>query len=476
MKKILTAIVCLCVLVANLPCSLNVAAAQEGDFSYRIEDGAAIIWGYSGEGGDVVIPAELGGYSVTAIEAYAFERCITLTSISMPDSMKKIGGSAFSGCLALTSINFGFGVTSIGGEAFYGCDSLKEVEIPDNVTTIRYAAFGACAELTSVTIGKGVISIEEAVFEGCINLTTVAISSENASFSACDGVLFNKDMTTLIAYPAGRTSHYTIPDSVEVVQKYAFRNCYKLSSITIPNNVITIEERAFENCGLKRVTFPSSMSTIGVQVFSGCYDLTAITIPESITTISYGAFSNCANLKEVYYTGTQLQKKNITVYKENKAIQNATWHYECINPKDHFSYDVLHSVMDVTLGYGLAFRFDLMASVGQVDKNKAEYDNATINYKGETCKLVGMGAVMSNCSDITLDRSNVNDETVVDVPVVFLADWTLESCAFFVRIINIPTEMIDRTIYARPYYIVEVDGGQVVVYGDVDSASCAEYM
>ena len=137
--------------------------------------------------------------------------------------------------------------------------------------------------------------------------------------------------------------------------------------------------------------------------------------------------------------------------------------------------------METENGNGLAFRFELAADgVGVVNKIEADLSNATVSYLGETCKLVGMGAVMTNwrhlevSSDLCLDT--VNDIDTIDIPAVYLCDLEPDSCAFAVRIINIPNDQLERTIYARPYYVVEVDGEEIVVYGDVDSASCAEYM
>ena len=143
-----------------------------------------------------------------------------------------------------------------------------------------------------------------------------------------------------------------------------------------------------------------------------------------------------------------------------------------------FSDTVQHSVMDTENGNGLAFRFELFAhGVAAVNGNVADFSNATVNYYASTCKLVGVGVVVTNKSAIGGDDSkmtleNVNGTTVIDIPVVYLCDLEPDSCAFATRVINIPARAISRTIFARPYYIVEVDGEQIVVYGNVDATSC----
>ncbi|WP_461255834.1 leucine-rich repeat domain-containing protein [Treponema sp. R80B11-R83G3] len=90
--------------------------------------------------------------------------------------------------------------------------------------------------------------------------------------------MYNKDKTTLVAYPGGKTGAFTIPDSVTNIGKVAFECCYSLTGITIPNSVISIELAAFYSCTrLTSVTIPNSVINIGNSAFEGCTSLTSVT-------------------------------------------------------------------------------------------------------------------------------------------------------------------------------------------------------
>ena len=283
--------------------------------------------------------------SVTGIGANAFEYCSNITSLTIPDSVTSIGYGAFNGCTSLTSITIPNGVTSIGGSAFEGtalldkqttpvkyadswvvncdsdvenviiksgtkgiansafswCSSLKSITIPDSVTSIGYNAFFNCTSLKSITIPDSVTSIGESAFDSCSNLTAIDVEVGNNNYTSVNGVLFNKDKTELICYPAGKTDKsYTIPNSVTSIDYQAFTYCTSLKSITIPDSVTSIGEFAFEYCkSLTSITIPNSATEIGFGAFSGCASLISITIPNSVTSIGNVAFSDCTSLTSI---------------------------------------------------------------------------------------------------------------------------------------------------------------------------------
>ncbi|WP_462282321.1 leucine-rich repeat domain-containing protein [Ruminococcus champanellensis] len=200
------------------------AYAEDGTLAnglhYRINDGAAIIDGYTGSEKSLEIPSEIDGYPVTQIGWSAFSGCTSLTSITIPYGVVSIGWKAFFGCTSLTSITIPEDVTSIGESAFESCTSLTSITIPESVTYLGWKAFSGCASLTSVTIPGSVTSIGIRTFSGCTSLTSI-----------------------------------TIPGSVTSIGSSAFSDCTSLTSITIPDSVTRIDSYAFSGCtGLELIT------------------------------------------------------------------------------------------------------------------------------------------------------------------------------------------------------------------------------
>ncbi|MDD3106314.1 MAG: leucine-rich repeat protein, partial [Bacilli bacterium] len=166
--------------------------------------------------------------SVTSIGSSAFALCSNITSISIPSGVTIIGSSAFSGCSSLTSITIPMGVTiinastfagcvnltsiaiptvvtSIGASAFSGCISLSTITIPIGVIYIGSQAFMGCSGITSITIPVGVTSFGDSVFSGCINLASITVDKDNQYYLSENSVMFDKQKTILIAYPAKKS-------------------------------------------------------------------------------------------------------------------------------------------------------------------------------------------------------------------------------------------------------------------------------
>jgi len=273
--------------------------------------------------------------SVTSIGSLAFIGCTGLTSIIIPNSVTSIEAGAFYGCKGLTSITIPSSVTSIEDGAFYDCTELAQImvdsnnsnlssldgvlfnkdrtsliacpngktaqyTIPGSVTSIGRLAFIGCTGLTSITIPNSVTSTESSAFYFCKGLTQIMVDSNNSNLSSLDGVLFNKDRTSLIVCPSGKAMQYTIPGCVTSIGDGAFAGCTELNSITMPNSVTSIGGSAFDGCtGLNSITIPGSVTSIENCAFWGCTGLNSITIPGSVTSIEDCTFRGCTGLTSV---------------------------------------------------------------------------------------------------------------------------------------------------------------------------------
>ena len=195
-----------------------------------------------------------------------------------------------------------YSVTSIRDEAFSYCTGLTSITLPNSLTFIGISAFEGCTALTSITLPNSITYIGEYAFEDCSSLTQIEVDNANKAYCSIDGVLFNKDKTTIITYPAGKSNsnQYIIPNSVTSIGRSAFYGCTSLTSITLPNSIKSISGHAFQGCtGLTSITFPNSLTSIGYQAFEGCTGLTSVTLPNSITSIDDGVFADCSSLTQI---------------------------------------------------------------------------------------------------------------------------------------------------------------------------------
>lgn len=327
--------------------------------------------------GDVVIPSsvvyENTEYSVEIIAGWAFNNCLDLTSVNIPNSVKKIGERAFGTCIKLKSIVIPEGVEIIRKNTFYQCQELQSITIPSTVTTIEGLAFDYCdklqrfnitslewwinltfdghhgihlfinnEEIKEVTIPSSVIEIRDCLFSGCEGIESVVLHNGITSigkyaFADCGIETINIPESVLSIgdfafYNNSKIKDVTIPENVLSVGNSLFWGCSSLETVNLPNSItkldgtfgyctslkeVTIPDGvkelrfAFCRCtSLSSIIIPNSVEDIGYSSFSGCSNLQTVKIGSGVISVSWESFINCKNLSEVYCYATNVPNTN----------------------------------------------------------------------------------------------------------------------------------------------------------------------
>lgn len=346
MKKLLHLMLVLCLAFTFVFALTATAWAEtEGIFTYEVKDNAAIITDCDkNAAGTVEIPETLGGYTVKEIGDNAFQGCNSITELTIPDSVVKVG--IFWGCENLVTLNIGAGVQLFSATEWedeyeywglYECSALKNINvsennlaysdidgvlfskdkaellaypegragsaynIPDGTVAINYYAFDACQHLIEINIPQSLTNLDANPFGTCSALKKFIVNQDNPEYIAVDGILFSKDKTVLVAYPAGRPeTTYTIPNNVVNIGSGAFSWCSNLMEVNIPESVSTIGKSAFAHCNsLKEIKIPDSVIAINMMTFWSCESLTYVDLGNGVKSIDQAAFARCENLTTV---------------------------------------------------------------------------------------------------------------------------------------------------------------------------------
>ena len=280
-------------------------------------------------------------YTVTSIGDWAFSKCRTLTTVTIPNTVTEIGSKAFYSCSFLTSLTIPNSVTSIGLDAFYCCTGLTSLTIPNGV--VGSSSFLGCEGLTTVILGDGVTTIERSAFSLCKNITSINIPESvtkigKGAFGGCDNLEYtlykgckyigNDDNPYYVLLGVNSTSmtDLEIHRNCQVICDEAFANC-SLTTVTINNDAdfSQIQSLCFIKDGIRyrvlkkdtvevvsnnysgEVVIPSQVtagntfivSMIGDYAFTKCEKVTSIIIPNSVTYIGIQAFIRCKSLKSI---------------------------------------------------------------------------------------------------------------------------------------------------------------------------------
>lgn len=261
-KRVMAVFMSLCLLAGvlgypGLERTAQAVTTADGLWTATVRDGYAIISKYNGSATEIVIPDTIDGVPVQELSSNLFSEEVrrNLTSVTFPGTVKSLPNAILKDAVSLTRITLPEGVTSFSGQAFLGCTNMKEV----------------------------------------------TVNTENTSYSSIDGVVYSKDMTRLVYWPAAKP--FTgLPDSVTKIGSGAFLEHQTLSEITLPNKIVSIGDYAFRSCTkLSEIHIPNSVTAMGKSPFWGCSSLISVKLPKKITSLSHGMFQNCTSLREIIW-------------------------------------------------------------------------------------------------------------------------------------------------------------------------------
>ena len=368
MKRSLISVLSLLMLVLCIP-----ASAESTDWNY--DANYAILRGYDGAGGDVVVPAEIDGFTVDVIGINVFKGD-TITSLTLPETVLELRSNAVASCEKLTSVTLPQSLVVINRMNFFSCNALSEVTIPASVRYIGDTSFRFCDALRKITF-EGVcpaidmdcfsvlpddavayvpddqLEAYTAAFENAGSTVSVQPSGKNAVLVENNGYVeeefdFDASTGTITSYN-GYATYLAIPETiggapVKAIGPEAFARHAYLAFLELPEGLESIGDSAFYNCEtLGRVRFPSTLKTIGSNAFYNAYkssvlELTSaesigdyafyfaglkgsLELPEGLKSIGENAFEACTNMGANLYLPSTLESIGSNAFKGDYNIQ-----------------------------------------------------------------------------------------------------------------------------------------------------------
>ena len=316
---------------------------------------------------EVILPE-----GVKFIGNYAFHGCSAMKEIKVPSSVTAIGCNVFQFCTSLINVNMLANITSIENSLFYGCRSLVTVNIPESVVTLGHFVFCECSLLKTIHFAQNVVSIGDFAFEFS-GVESIVVDSNNASLASIDGILYNKELTTLLCYPPRKIGDtYSVPSTVTRIARAGISGCIALKNIlsnsasfssdngvlynadlttllfypagktekdfAMPSSVTTIQSDCFVDCLFSSIHVGANVTEIHSWFLQKCNRVTTVTIPSaaafkntySVDSKSPIFYAN-AKLDSVLFVGDYVEHSeiqlfdNVTIQKVYYLAKNPTW-------------------------------------------------------------------------------------------------------------------------------------------------------
>ncbi|MBO5215787.1 MAG: leucine-rich repeat domain-containing protein [Clostridia bacterium] len=348
------------------------------------------------------IPQVIDGVAIAGIADSAFENNSSITRITIPDFIIKVGKNMFRGCNFLQSVDVK--CAQVSENMFYGCGSLKKVYLGKNVTAIGNGAFYGCSNIDDLDL-KNVTSIGESAFKGCTSLTSVKL--------------------------IGKIT--TIPES-------AFENCTSLTGIDLPNTLTSIGNNAFKNSALTSISIPYYVTQLDETAFKGCTDLITVeidgvsaipsgafsgskaikflTLSESVKSIGDNAFGNCTEIEHLVIKSAEIELGQNALPSELTNLSELTAPYSIFTAYDTSMVKTLHLTSGQEIKFREFYNNQNLESIRLADSFTNIGDSAFLKCKALKSVVLGDGItvinrfVFSYCTNLTSVTFGANVNTI----------------------------------------------------------------
>lgn len=174
-----------------------------------------------------------------------------------------------------SSIIISFGITEV--RFLNGMYQAESISLPNSLKKIGAHAFDGCQMLKSLTIPASVTEIDPSAFDmkecGGGDLEKIIVDNNNTIYKSIDGILYDKDVKTLICCPSGYSGDVNIPSTVESIEERAFFYCHNLKNVKLPENLKAIKKEAFVGSNIRFINIPKDVFFIGIDAFRDCEEL-----------------------------------------------------------------------------------------------------------------------------------------------------------------------------------------------------------
>jgi hypothetical protein len=227
--------------------------------------------------------------TVKTIRAFAFENCSNISAIQIPLSVLTIGHDAFIYCDGIRKITIPTSISKIERSTFCGCSNLTEIFLPETIRFIEEGAFAWCPKLVHINLPEGISEIPKNSFEGCTALQRIQLPSsttliDERAFESCSGL-----------------KEIVLPNSLHTIGQFAFKKCIALETIKFNLALKHIKEDAFYNCGINDLVLGQNIECIDKGAFRECARLTSVQINSKELKMGIYVFADCENLTHVSF-------------------------------------------------------------------------------------------------------------------------------------------------------------------------------